>query len=110
MNGIYAGFNLWWMPYLYIWAILWGMTMLIPKHLPEKMKFFVYPAVSALHGFMYGTLYAPAQALIYGFTFKGMLSWIAAGLSFDLVHAAGNLAIGTLVLPLSKLLLRLENK
>ena len=34
MNGLYAGFATWWIPYLYIWAILWAVTMLLPK----KMK------------------------------------------------------------------------
>ena len=26
LNGLYAGFSLWWVPYLYIWTILWGIT------------------------------------------------------------------------------------
>ena len=26
LNGAFAGFNLWWVPYLYIWTILWGIT------------------------------------------------------------------------------------
>ena len=33
LNGLYAGFGLWWVPYLYIWAILWGITMLLPKNM-----------------------------------------------------------------------------
>ena len=24
LNGLYAGFALWWYPYLYIWTVLWG--------------------------------------------------------------------------------------
>ena len=35
LTGVYGGFNLWWIPYLYIWAVLWGMTMLIPKGIPK---------------------------------------------------------------------------
>ena len=31
LTGLYGGFNLWWMPYLYIWTILWALAMLIPK-------------------------------------------------------------------------------
>jgi len=108
MNGLYAGFNLWWLPYLYIWTILWAVTMLLPERIPEKIKMFLYPALCALHGLAYGMLYAPAQAIMYGFSFKAALSWIAGGLLFDLVHAAGNLAMGVLILPLSKLLSKLE--
>ena len=35
LNGLYAGFNVWWMPYLYIWTVLWGVTMLLPKNMPR---------------------------------------------------------------------------
>ena len=24
LNGLYAGFSIWWVPYLYIWTILWA--------------------------------------------------------------------------------------
>ena len=34
LNGLYAGFDVWWLPYLYIWTILWGITMLLPKRMP----------------------------------------------------------------------------
>ena len=70
----------------------------------------VYAAVCALHGLAYGTLYAPWQALAFGLSWEGMLTWIAAGLPFDALHAAGNLAAGLLILPLSRLLKRLEAK
>ena len=29
--GVLNGFNAWWVPYLYIWTLLWGITMLLPK-------------------------------------------------------------------------------
>ena len=35
INGIYAGFATWWVAYLYIWAVLWGVTMLLPKKMPK---------------------------------------------------------------------------
>ena len=31
VNGLYAGFATWWVPYLYIWTVLWGVTMLLPR-------------------------------------------------------------------------------
>lgn len=31
LNGLYAGFNLWWIPYLYIWTVLWGLPCCSPK-------------------------------------------------------------------------------
>ena len=110
MTGLYGGFGLWWIPYLYIWAILWGVTMLLPRHMPRGVCAAVFPAVCCLFGLLYGVLYAPAQALLFGLDFHGMLAWIAAGLPFDLMHGIGNLFAGLLILPLSELLYRLERK
>lgn len=108
MTGLYGGFGLWWLPYLYIWAILWGVTMLLPRRMPRVLAAAVYPIVCCLHGLLYGVLYAPAQALIFGLNFKATLAWIAAGLPFDLLHGLGNLIAGLLILPLSHLLRKLS--
>ena len=43
LNGLYAGFNMWWVPYLYIWTVLWAITMLLPKKMPKKVSAVVYP-------------------------------------------------------------------
>lgn len=110
MEGVYAGFNIWWYPYLYLWLVLWGAAMLLPKNMKPAIAAFVYPVLCALHGLLYGTLYAPYQALVFGLDFKGMIAWIAAGLPWDLVHCAGNFAAGFLVLPLSLLVKKLENR
>lgn len=107
LNGLYAGFNLWWFPYLYIWTILWGVTMLLPQNWPQKTKAIVYPIVCALHGLLYGTLYAPAQALMFGLDVRGTVAWIMTGIPYDLLHMAGNLLAGLLILPLSRLLQKL---
>ena len=34
LTGVYGGFNVWWVPYLYIWLPLWGIAMLIPRRAP----------------------------------------------------------------------------
>lgn len=107
LQGVYSGFGMWWLPYLYIWTILWGITMLLPRNMKPRTARIVYPAVCCLYGLAFGTLYAPAQALLMGLNFKGMLAWIAAGFPFDLLHGIGNLASGFLILPLSGLLDRL---
>lgn len=110
LNGLYAGFSMWWMPYLYIWTILWGITMLLPRRMPKGVASVVYPLVCSLHGFAFGTLYAPAHALMLGFSWEQTLAWIAAGLPFDLLHGFGNLCVGLLILPLSELLKRLMSR
>ena len=107
LNGLFAGFNAWWVPYLYIWTILWGVTMLLPKNMPKTVAVVVYPIVCALHGLFFGALYAPVQALMYGFTFEQTLTWIAAGLTFDIIHMVGNFAVGLLIYPVSATLKKL---
>ena len=102
INGVWSGFATWWIPYFYIWTVLWAVTMLLPRNMPPKIAIPVYSIVCGLHGLLFGTLYAPAQALLFGLDFKGMLLWIAAGFPWDIVHALGNLVAGLLVLPLVK--------
>ncbi len=104
LNGLYAGFSMWWMPYLYIWTILWGITMLLPKKMPVKVKFVVYPVICALHGFAFGFLYSPAHALMMGLNLEQTLTWVLSGIYFDAIHGIGNFAIGFLVLPLATFL------
>lgn len=102
--GVYGGFSPWWVPNLYIWTVLWGVTMLLPRNMPKKVAAVVYPVVCALHGLLYGVLYAPAQALLFGLTLKGTVAWVVAGLPFDALHGLGNLLSGVLILPLAELL------
>lgn len=109
MNGAFCGFAAWWIPYLYLWTILWGAVMLLPKKIPEKIKPFVYMVICAMHGFLFGTLYAPAQALLYGLSFKAMIAWIVAGLPFDFIHGVSNFFCGILIVPIISVL-RLSEK
>ena len=110
LNGLFSGFATWWIPYLYVWTVLWGVTMLLPKKMPKKMQPIVYMVVNACHGFSFGILYAPAQALLYGLSWKGMLAWIASGFPFDITHGISNFICGVLIVPIIYLLRRLENE
>ena len=102
LTGLFGGFNLWWIPYLYIWTVLWGVTMLLPKEMPKKIAPIAYMIVCAAHGFLYGTIYAPFQALAFGLDLQGTIAWIAAGLPFDLIHGISNFFCGALIVPLAK--------
>lgn len=107
LNGLFAGFSAWWVPYLYIWTLLWGITMILPQNMPKAIACVVYPIICALHGLFFGVLYAPVQAIIYGFNFEQTLAWIVAGFTFDIIHMVGNFAVGLLIFPASQALLRL---
>ena len=102
--GLYYGFDLWWLPHLYVWTALWGAAMLLPEKLPGKLRPLIYMSLCAAHGLLYGVLYAPTQALIYGLNFRSTLAWIAAGFPFDLIHAVSNFFCGVLILRLISLL------
>lgn len=108
LDGVFGGFNLWWIPYLYIWAVLWGMAMLIPRNIRPLTAAIVYPAVCSLHGFLFGVLYAPAQAILFNLSFKQAVAWVLAGSVFDTVHGVSNLIAGLLIFPLSVVLKKLN--
>ncbi len=108
LNGLISGFGIWWIPYLYIWAVLWGFTMLLPRQMSKKAAPFAFMAVCALHGFLFGTLYAPFQAIMFGLDFKGTLAWIVAGLPFDAIHGVSNFLCGALISPIISVLARTE--
>ncbi|MDE7276776.1 MAG: hypothetical protein K2N98_07990 [Lachnospiraceae bacterium] len=104
LNGIFCGFATWWIPYLYVWTILWGVVMRLPPNMPKAIRPIIYMAVCAAHGFLFGTLYAPAQALLFGLRFKGMIAWIIAGLPWDFVHGISNFLCGVLIMPIISIL------
>ena len=83
--------------------------MLLPQNMPKKICPMIYMVVNAGHGFLFGTLYAPAQAILFGLNLKGMIAWIIAGLPWDFVHGVSNFFCGLLIVPIVTLLRRLES-
>ena len=110
LEGIFSGFATWWVPYLYVWTVLWGAVMLLPRRMPRSVACVVYALVCALHGLSFGILYAPFEALVYNLGWQGMLVWIAKGIGFDFLHFCGNIAAGLFIVPVSELLLRLTRR
>ena len=106
LTGLFSGFAPWWIPYLYIWTVLWGVVMLLPKS--SRVPSYVYMLICALHGMLYGMLYAPVQMIVYGMSFEGIIAWIVAGLPWDAVHAAGNFFCAVLIRPLASAIRRIE--
>ena len=110
LTGLLNGFAMWWIPYIYTWGILWAVIMLLPQNMKPQKATVIYMIVCALHGFLYGTLYAPAQAILFGLDFRGMIDWIIVGLPYDCIHGVSNFFCGLLIMPLVSLLLRLEKE
>jgi energy-coupling factor transport system substrate-specific component len=109
LDGLFSGFAFWWIPYLYIWLPLWGAFMLVGKlTLSKRFRIPLYMVICAVHGLLFGIMYAPAQAFFFGLSFNMTITWIIAGLWFDVIHAITNFAAATMILPLSTLLTKLS--
>jgi len=108
LTGLFNGFNTWWLAYLYTWAVLWGMTMLLPKKMPKAAAPVVYCIISSIHGFLYGILCAPVWALFSGMDFKAAVAWVLSGTVFDITHGVSNLIWGVMIVPLIKVLTMAE--
>ncbi|MBO5790484.1 MAG: hypothetical protein J6R40_04940 [Clostridia bacterium] len=104
------GFGMYNLAYLYIWLVLWGVFMLLPKNGHKVLRAILYPVCCALFGFAFGALYIPAWALAFSLGIKESIAWWIAGIPADMIHAAGNFAFGFLILPLSDLLISLQKK
>ena len=110
LSGMLDGFGTWWFSYLYIWLPLWGAVMLLPKKLNTTVQTVLYMCVCSIHGFLYGIMYAPFQALIFGLNFEGTVAWIAAGIPYDIIHGTSNFFCGLLIMPIIHILKRIERK
>lgn len=104
INFIMSGFSIWTLPYFYVWLPLWASVMLLPKNMPKVIKPAVYMVVCAAHGFLFGVLYAPAQALLFGLDFNGTLTWIITGFPYDVIHGVSNFVCGLLICPIISVL------
>ena len=114
LSGVFAGFASWWIPYLYVWTVLWAVTLLLPKNLiNKKTGYIVYPAVCFLHQLAFGILYAPNDALFLNLRGEALLGWIITGTTFNIVPALANMLLGIFTIRLTKLLkkvLKITNK
>ncbi len=110
LTGLSCGFNYLWLPYIYIWTVLWAITILIPKKTPRWLLCIICPAICSFHGFLFGVLSAPIIALVSRFNFGETIAWIISGIPFDITHGIGNLFAGLLIVPLYELMKKLLNK
>ena len=107
--GLIEGIGLWWFPYLYVWTVLWGMTMLLPRRMPRWLAPIAYALVCGLHGFAFGFLWIPHQMVFMNFSWKMALSWWSVGfVTADIPHGIGNLVGSTLIVPLVTLIRKLD--
>ena len=91
LEGLIYGFGIWWIMYLYVWTILWGITML----LKEEKSPVIWAFISGFFGLLFGTLCSVPYFITGG---VGMgISWIASGLLMDIIHGIGNFLVTILL-------------
>ncbi|MDF2951925.1 MAG: hypothetical protein K0S18_1508 [Anaerocolumna sp.] len=107
IEGVLYGFGLWWINYLYIWFILYFITILFRN----TKSVFTWALFSGAFGLSFGALCAVPYLLIGsvgGNILGGLqmaLSYWIGGIPFDIIHGIANFTL-TLILikPLSMLL------
>ena len=105
MEVLFYGINLWNVYYLYIWAVLLIVALLMRK-MQEPLGWAI---LSGTFGLLFGALCGIADIFIGGFGYAAA-KWVA-GIWFDLMHCAGNFVIALLLFdPLRKLLKKLYEK
>ena len=77
--------------YLYVWAILWGIVMLLRRN----RSVILWCLVLGLYGLSFGALCAIPYLFAGGV--GAALSWWISGIPFDIAHCLGN-AVSVLVL------------
>ena len=92
------GFHVWNFMYLYVWAVLVFLTLLLlPIHRllgklggsrSAVLQTALWTVVAALFGIVFGTLCAIPYFFMLGTA--GGVSWIISGLSFDITHCIAN--------------------
>ena len=105
VEGFIYGIGLWWMNYLYIWAVLFVIAML----LRELKSTLFWAVISGAYGLSFGALCAIPYFITGGIP-SGIAYWVQ-GIPFDLLHGAGNF-VAALVLfrPLYAILNRINKQ
>lgn len=104
LEGLFFGFGIWWVSYLYIWSIL-ALVVLLFRKIDSAL---LWAVLSGAFGLSFGALCA-IPYLISGGPYAAFSYW-SAGIPFDIAHCAGNFVL-TLILykPLLPLLKRLRD-
>ena len=100
LEGLVFGFSVWWVGYLYIWAVLVVAAMLLRKNDSAV----VWAVVAGIFGLLFGPLMYLEWFAING-GWQGFFHMWVVGIPYDLTHCIGNFCF-TLVLyrPLYKVL------
>ncbi len=92
LEGLIFGFSVWWVGYLYVWAILVIVAMILRKNDSAV----IWAVVAAVYGLVFGLLMYLEYFAINGGWEMFFAMWVA-GIPYDLTHCIGNFVF-TLIL------------
>lgn len=84
LEGIFWGFGSWWIMYLYVWAVLWGITMLLKSNDSAVL----WAVINGAFGLVFGALCSITQGALFGI--GSGFAYFISGIPFDIVHCIGN--------------------
>ncbi len=99
LEALTYGFEIWVICYLYVWAILVFVVLIVRKH----DSVILYTLAASIFGFLFGTLCSVPYFITGGIGYG--VSWIISGIvsGFDIYHGVGNFLITLLLYkPISK--------
>lgn len=106
LEGLLYGFHLWWVTYLYIWA-LWALAVLLLGGRSERSPL-VWAAASGAFGLSFGAL--DALPYLAGGPMAALTRWVS-GIPFDVLHCLGNFFLAlALERPLYQVLVRAKGR
>ena len=87
LEGLFFGFSIWWVLYIYIWAIL--VLAVLPQR--RHKSWLLLSLTGALHGYLFGAMCSLVTIVLSGLK-AGFAFWIA-GIPYDLIHGTSNLVL-----------------
>ena len=87
LEGLFYGFGIWWIMYLYVWTILYMIVRIMRKNKSVIM----WAVVGGGFGLSFGALCAIPYAIAGGI--GAGVAWWTAGILFDIFHGVGNFVI-----------------
>jgi len=102
LEGLYYGFGLWFINYLYIWTILYAVARLMRRY----KGYLGWVILLASFGFAFGLLCAIPNLFIGGIGLA--VSYFVSGIPFDIIHGVSNGMLALLFPLLNRTFGRLE--
>ena len=88
LEGVFYGFHVWWIMYLYVWTILWLLATLLNR---REAPLLAWALLSGGFGLAFGLLCAGPYWITGGI--GTAVAWWISGIPFDLIHGVANFVL-----------------